>query len=153
MASYFFDSSGVVKRYVAEIGTAWVSGLMRPSSKNLLYIARLTGVEVVSAISRRTRSGSLSAAHAAAALARFHADFKTRFQIAGITVAIVKLAMTLAEAHHLRAYDAVQLAAALQVHRRCLALGRSLTLISADVDLNAAAVAVGLLVDDPNGHP
>lgn len=153
MASYFFDSSGVVKRYVAEIGTAWVSGIMRPCSRNLLHLARLTGVEVVSAIVRRTRSGSLSATHGATALARFRADFNTRFQIVGIMAALVKQAMTLAETHHLWGYDAVQLAAALQVHKRCRALGQSLTLVSADADLNAAAVAVGLLVDDPNSHP
>jgi len=29
----------------------------------------------------------------------------------------------------------------------------SLTLLSADVDLNAAALAEGLAVDDPNSHP
>jgi predicted nucleic acid-binding protein len=153
MASFFFDSSGVVKRYVAEIGTAWVSSIMRPSSRNPLYLARLAGVEVISAIVRRTRTGSLSAAHAAAGLARFRAEFKTRFQIVGITVAVVKRAMTLAETHHLRAYDAVQLAAALQVHKRYQALGRPLTLISADTDLNAAAITAGLLVEDPNSHP
>src|SRR5438132_5821076 len=141
MPTYFFDTTGLVKRYVAEIGTAWVTGIMAPAAGNLLHLARLTGVEVVSAIVRRARGGSLSAAHAAAALARFRADFKTRFQIEGITVALVKQAMALAEAHAIRGFDAVQLTAALQVHRRCLALSQSLTLVSADTELNAAAVA------------
>jgi len=150
---YYFDTSGLVKRYVAEIGTAWVTGIAAPAAGNLLYVARLTGVEVVSAIARRARSGSLSAAHAAAALVRFHADFKSRFHITGITVALVKQAMRLAEAHLLRGYDAVQLAAALQVHKRCRIVGQSLTLVSADADLNAAAVAEGLMVEDPNTHP
>ncbi|MGO9469479.1 MAG: hypothetical protein ACLQIB_44780 [Isosphaeraceae bacterium] len=49
----------------------------------------------------------------------------------------------------MRGYDAVQLAAALQVHSQI----PSLTLLSADADLNAAAVAEGLSVDDPNNHP
>lgn len=153
MPAYYFDTSGLVKRYVAEIGTAWVTGIMDPAAGNLLHVARLTGVEVVSAIARRAHSGSLSAAHAASALTHFRADFKTRFQIVGITAALVKQAMSLAETHLLRGYDGVQLAAALQVHRRCLALGLSLTLVSADTDLNAAAVAEGLLVEDPNSHP
>ena len=62
--------------------------------------------------------------------------------------------MTLAETHAIRGYDAVQLAAALEVHAFCLALGMPApTLISADVDLNAAATAEGLAVDDPNAHP
>ena len=58
-------------------------------------------------------------------------------------------ASRLADSHVLRAYDAVQLAAALDVHR----LDPSLTLLSADVELNAAALAEGLAVDDPNSHP
>ena len=61
---------------------------------------------------------------------------------------------TLVEAHGLRAYDAVQLAAALGLNSRRLALGMSaVTLISADQELNAAAIASGLLVEDPNLHP
>jgi uncharacterized protein len=49
----------------------------------------------------------------------------------------------------LRGYDAVQLAAALEIHSQA----PSLTLISADTGPNAAAMAEGLLVDDPNRHP
>lgn len=153
MLAYYFDSSALVKRYVAEIGTAWVTDLMDPAAGNLLHVARLTAVEVVSAFARRLRSGSLSAAHAAAAMTLFRADFRARFHIVGIRTALVNQAMRLAERHFLRAYDAVQLAAALQIHRRCLVLGQPLTLISADADLNTAAIAVGLLVEDPNRHP
>jgi uncharacterized protein len=61
--------------------------------------------------------------------------------------------MGLAETHALRAYDAVQLAAAVEVNAQCAALGVALTLISADAALNAAAMAEGLTVDDPNSHP
>lgn len=153
MPAYYFDSSALVKRYVAEIGTVWVTGLMDPAAGNLLHAARLTGVEVISALARRLRSGSLSASYAAAARTLFRAEFHTRFHIVAIRSALVNQAMGLAERHFLRAYDAVQLAAALQVHRRCLALGHALTLISADAELNAAAIAEGLLVEDPNHHP
>ncbi len=43
----------------------------------------------------------------------------------------------------------MQLAAALDTRARLSAL----TLLSADADLNAAAQAEGLAVDDPNRHP
>jgi len=43
----------------------------------------------------------------------------------------------------------VQLAAALDIYQ----LDPSLTLVSADADLNAAATAEGLAVEDPNTHP
>jgi len=53
----------------------------------------------------------------------------------------------------LRGYDAVQLAAALEINRRRTALGLSLSaLISADQALNEAGLAEGLSVDDPNLH-
>ena len=62
--------------------------------------------------------------------------------------------MQLANAHALRAYDAVQLAAALELEARWQAAGMgSITLVSADQDLNAAATAEGLIVEDPNAYP
>ena len=62
--------------------------------------------------------------------------------------------MRLANTHTLRAYDAVQLAVALEVNRIYQAAGLGpVTLVSADHDLNAAAQAEGLTVEDPNLHP
>src|SRR5262245_10921885 len=61
--------------------------------------------------------------------------------------------MTLAETHSLRGYDAVQLATALEIHVGGLTLGLpALTLISADEELNIAAQAEGLIVEEPNTH-
>jgi hypothetical protein len=54
---------------------------------------------------------------------------------------------------NLRGYDAVQWAAAIEANARCTALGTTLTFVSADVTLNAAALAEGLAVEDPNAHP
>lgn len=48
----------------------------------------------------------------------------------------------------------MQLAAALTIHDQRLAAGfPALLLISADDDLNVAAHAEGLAVDNPNNHP
>ncbi len=153
MALYFLDASALVQRYVAETGTSWVAHLVNPASGNTIFLARVTGVEIVSAVARRQRGGTLPPAQAAAALARFRSEFKTIFQLIAVMVPLVNQAMRLAEAHALRAYDAVQLAAALQVGKRCRAAGSPLTLVSSDLDLNAAAGAEGLSVDDPNFHP
>lgn len=57
------------------------------------------------------------------------------------------------EARAIRGYDAVQLAAALELHAECLADGTTLTLISSDGALNTAAIAEGMTVADPNSHP
>ena len=62
--------------------------------------------------------------------------------------------MRLAEIHGLRAYDAVRLAAALELNGRWLAGGLTgITLVSADQDLNIAALAESLMVENPNLHP
>ena len=71
-----------------------------------------------------------------------------------LTPSLVTAAMLVARKHGLRAYDAVQLTAALEVNRKRQAMGLpAVTLISADQDLNAAAIAEGIAVDDPNTHP
>src|SRR5688572_31978513 len=115
MAVYFFDSSAVVKRYVRETGTPWVIGRITPMAGHSIYIARITGVEVVAAIARQGRGGGISAADAATAIGQFRYDFANQYHVIEITAGLVGSAMTLAEAHALRGYDAIQLAAALAV--------------------------------------
>jgi hypothetical protein len=62
--------------------------------------------------------------------------------------------MLLARAHGLRAYDAVQLTAALEVNRDHQNAGVGpVTLVSADRDLNTAAAVEGRAVEGPTMHP
>ena len=152
MPTYFFDSSALAKRYVSETGTAWVQSLADSASGNEIYVARITLVKLVSAITKRKRKGDLTP-HDAAALADLRADFASDYLSIEVTASLVAQAEALAERHALRGYDAVQLAAALRVNGSLVAAGGTpLTLISADLDLNAAGVAEGLGVDDPNTH-
>ena len=152
MYAFFFDSSGIVKRYVNEVGTPWVLGVTDPAAGNHIYVARITGVEVVSGITRRQRAGSLTATQASSMIAQFRHEFATNHRVIEVTPALITAAMSLAETHALRAYDAVQLAAAIEVNTQSIAAGTTMTLISADTPLNAAALAEGLTVDDPNAH-
>jgi len=67
---------------------------------------------------------------------------------------LLTTATLLAETHALRAYDAVQLAAVAELHAQRTAAGLpAVTLVGADQELNTAATALGLLVEDPNSHP
>jgi predicted nucleic acid-binding protein len=87
-------------------------------------------------------------------MANFRYDFLQQYRIVEILPALTSRAASMVQIHGLRAYDAVQLAAALEINADRIAVGLSTaTLISADVVLNAAAVAEGLAVDDPNAHP
>ena len=154
MAAHLFDTSGIVKRYVNEVATGWVNHVVDPAARNAIHLVRISAVEVVSAIARRQRGGSLSAALATRLLADFRFDLANQYQVVAVTPKLISSAMSLAEKYALRGYDAVQLAAALQLHAGRRARRTSaLILVSADADLNAAAVAEGLQVEDPNMHP
>lgn len=151
--AYFVDSSGLVKRYVLETGTAWVRGITRRRPSTHIYISLITAVEVTSAVARR-RGVTLAAARASSILSRFRKHLAGRYLPSEITPALVNNAMTLANTHRLRAYDAIQLATALDLHKDWSGnqLG-AFVFISADRALNAAATAEGLTVEDPNSHP
>jgi predicted nucleic acid-binding protein len=154
LPAYFFDTSALVKRYVHEIGSTWVEAVTDPVTGNAIYIICVTEVEVTSAITRRQRGGTLSATDAATALAQFRQDLANEYNSIEVTPALLATAVALVETHGLRAYDAMQLAAAttLQAYRAPLAL-TNLIFVSADHDLNTAAVAEGLSVEDPHTHP
>jgi len=154
MADYFFDTSALVKRHVDETGSKWVRSLIRAKATYRIYIARITAVEVFAAITRRQHSGDLSAAQAGAILGHFRRHLAQRYRILDLTPAIFNDAMLKARKRRLRAYDAVQLAAVLEIRRQHQDAGFApVTLISADQALNDAATAEGLTVDDPHSHP
>lgn len=46
---YFFDSSALIKRYIAETGTPWIMALTAPAAGHGVLIARITWVEIISA--------------------------------------------------------------------------------------------------------
>ena len=60
MSAFFCDSSAIVKRYIAETGSTWISTITDPAVGNRLYVARITLVEVISAITRREKGGHLT---------------------------------------------------------------------------------------------
>ena len=79
MAVYFFDSSALVKRYVAETGSGWVGAVTDPAAGHRIYVANIAGVEVPAAINRRAREGTLNAADAAAGIADFENDLANQY--------------------------------------------------------------------------
>jgi predicted nucleic acid-binding protein len=153
MAVYFLDSSGVVKRYITEVGTAWVRQVCNPIAGNDIYTAQVTGAEAAAAIMRRVRQGGISAVDATVAIADLQAHLRSGYTAVYVTDGLVQRAIGLVQHYPLRGYDAIQLASALQVKAQCATLGiPSPFFVSADNDLNAAAAAEGLAVDDPNAH-
>jgi predicted nucleic acid-binding protein len=154
VAAYFVDSSALVKRYVQEVGTRRVRDLTRRNTPNNIDPARITAVEVTSAVARRRRGRTITPPRASSILYRFREHLSGRYLIIEITPALLNDATRLANTHDLRAHDAVQLAVPLDLSRRNQDAGFGpIALVSADQALNDAARAEGLAVDDPNTHP
>lgn len=150
MPAYFLESSAYVKRFAPENGSRFILALLRPSAKNRFYAARITEVEVCSALIRRQKGRSISADQTTKALRRLRRDFPARFTHLAINEVVVAGALRLAELYGLRGYDAVQLSAALEANRERIARNLSpLSLVSADAEINAAAKAEGLIVEIP----
>jgi predicted nucleic acid-binding protein len=154
MAGYFLETSALVKRYVAERGSGWVTALTNPGTGNACWLAATSRVEVLSAFYLKVRTGHLTQAQARRADQVFRQELATHYQLIPVRNKVLNRAMRLVARYPLRAYDAMQLAAALYLlgHHTTLGLPAP-TFVCADQSLNLAAVAEGLQVDDPNQHP
>jgi hypothetical protein len=114
MNVWYLDSSALVKHHVAEIGSLWINATIFEPLDNLLLSSRITMVEVRSALARRRRETSISLQDHADALDAFHADCVNRYRFVELELPIIELASGLLDRYPLRAYDAIQLASALQ---------------------------------------
>lgn len=154
MATFFCDASALVKRYVSESGSIWLTLTIDPHVGSRVFIAQITIVEVVAAITRREKGGHLLSTDAITALKTFEQDYNQELSIVPLTTSLVNDAVMLSRKYALRGYDAIQLSTALQTFRKRAASNLlQITLLSADAELNAAAKAEGLLVENPNDHP
>ena len=113
MARYFFDSSSLVKRFAQETGSTWINSLCTVSANNDIHVAAITGVEVIAALVRRKRSSAFQEISLITVIEQFRFEYETRYQAIEISSDLILKAMSMAETHALRGYDAVQLAAAI----------------------------------------
>src|SRR5438105_6432622 len=113
MAAFFLDTSAAAKRYVAEVGSPWVAALTDLTAGNRCWITAITPVEITAALHRRRRTGVLTAVAVQQAELVFDHELATHYQALAVTPALLLHARELVRRHPLRAYDAVQLAAAL----------------------------------------
>lgn len=153
MSVFFLDSSALVKRYITESGSTWIQGIAARSTRNHIIVTRVAWVEVLSAFARRQREGFLTSADVAQAVQNLRYDLDTQYQVAEVNRLLVETAGEVVLRHPLRAYDAVQLAAALQIHVALSQMKATpLIFVSADDRLVAAAQSEGILADNPNLH-
>jgi len=134
----YLDASALVKRYVAEGGSAEVGELI--ARTDVAGTAAISRAEVAAALAKAARVGTLPRVDAEAALQVFRAEWPQLVRLQ-LTEVILAYADTLAWTHDLRGYDAMHLAAASFWQD---ALGERLTLATFDRQLWDAGASVGL---------
>lgn len=150
----YLDTSALVKRYVAEAGSAWVRRLLAHPAQSVIYTVALAQAEVISALQRRVREGRLAGPQAQRLGQRVAGHFAHRSQVITITQALVEQACVVLQTHPLRAADALHLAAALRIRQLTRAEGvPPPRFVGADATLLTAARAEGFLVDNPLQDP
>ena len=117
MATYFLDTSAIIKRYIFEPGQAWILSLCNPAQDHDLYISQVALVEVVAAICRRAREKSISSAERDRLITVFRQDSKQGYNIWPVATDLCNAAGDLCRSHRLHAYDAVQLACVLALRQ------------------------------------
>jgi len=133
----YFDASALVKRYWREAGGPEVESLLLEGG---CATARLSLVEVASALARRSRAGDLEDEEAVRLAGALAAD-ADRFALVELTSEVEARARALVAAHPLRAGDAVQLASCLRLREES---GEPIEFVAYDARLNRAARAEGL---------
>ena len=95
MSNYFFDSSALVKRYIPEVGTAWVRSTMDRRVANTSLIAHITQVKIISAVMRRSRDSSIAPRTAKAIYLVLNRHASQHYSVIALTPVIVALANSL----------------------------------------------------------
>ena len=135
---HFLDASAVVKRYVREHGSEAIATLFRRG--RVLTLSRLSVAEVPAALARRARRKDIDPDLARAAADRFQSDIAD-FDVVEVRPRVLSRAAELVCQTDLRAYDAVQLASAIELSKQ---VDAAVTFVSADAALLRAAQALGL---------
>ncbi|MBI3760315.1 MAG: type II toxin-antitoxin system VapC family toxin [Chloroflexi bacterium] len=157
MAFYYFDASALVKRYVSELGSLWVNRIIDEVdadglNTNHVYLSRVSQTEGAAAFSILERTGRISQRTRDLVYSRLTGELNSLFRIIEVAPATFQQAAELTQRHPLKAYDAVQLAVALEVHNLLNQHSIALTFVSGDSTLLKAAQAEGLATDNPFNH-
>ena len=109
----YLDTSALVKLYVEEPGTPEIAQRVETSDDGVVT-ARVAYAEARAAFARYRREGRLTASMLRTVVTRLDGDW-SHYSVVDVTESLVRRAGALAERHGLRGFDAIHLAAALEV--------------------------------------
>lgn len=128
----YLDTSALVKLYVDEPGRPAVVGQV--DAAVAVATVRVTYAEARAAFARKRREGGLDTKGLRQVVERFDGEWAA-YTVVDVSEPLVRRAGILAERHGLRGYDAIQLAAAIELQRE----GGNVSLACFDDRLRRAA--------------
>ncbi len=129
---WFLDASALVKRYVAEAGRKEVLSAIQTGP---VAVCRISEAEIISALARRSREGSIDPRALERTVRAVRGDFLT-LVVVEVTPAVIDRSVGLLLRYPLRAADSIQLAAALELRDR---VGEEIRVLAFDERLREAA--------------
>ena len=148
--AHYLDSSAVVKYYVTEPGSVWLREAV--DAEKAVILSEITTVEVAAALGILHRVGRIRLSRRRTFWDRFERDCATKYRLAPVVRDHICFAAQLCGKHPLRAYDALQLAAAMELRTPLAEQGVPLVFVSADDALVAASQSENLAVENPVWH-
>jgi len=149
MTDFYLESSGLLKRYKAEVGSSLVDAIFAGKRPDEEFVtSQLTLLETTAVASRMVKGRLLTAAQYEVLVGSLYADLSDfAITVLPLTQQIAVQAFELYPESGLRAADALHLALALDISR---ALGsQRLCVVSADKEIREACQYYGLRVLDP----
>lgn len=92
----YFDTSALVKCYIAELGSDWIRTLLENQGPNV-FTSLITLIEAACTFARRQREGLLSSDDHHQLLTVFDYDFAYRYHILGVEPVVIDKARQMAK--------------------------------------------------------
>lgn len=149
----YFDSSALVKRYANESGTEFVLMICQKEDTTIA-ISDVTIAELGATFARKLREGNMTENEYKLMLDIFLDDYSNRYFKVAVNFNVLLRAIYLAKKNSLRAYDAIQLACAIDA-RETIVFNEpksDIFFVVADNALEKAADIEGFKTINPNTY-
>ena len=152
MYYFYFDASGLVKRYTQEIGSDKVDFLFHNVPLNRLMCLVIGAAEVFSICVRKRNDGRITRHHFEQAVGYLDAEvinIESDFQTVPAQNTLIWESIGLMDTHSINSVDAIVLCSALDIATRLRSEKNELVLIASDQRLLRAAQTQRLLCFNP----
>lgn len=149
-ATLLWDASGLVKRYIAEVGSETVDAIFAAAATSSMYVTPWGYLETYAILRRRYNTKAFDRKALTDAVTALQSEVITgNFDLLSISDQLIFSAASLVDAHNMNSADAAILAAYLRFQSALPRNSPVCILVASDKRLLRAAIAEGLQILDP----